>query len=61
MKNIAKRAIVSIVIGAVVFLLGGLITRWTAYDMYMQAIFYLSGVIAAGCYWIGSNNNDRAS
>ena len=58
MKNIVKRAIVSIVIGAAVFLLAGPITRWTEYDMYMQAIFYLSGVVAAGCYWIGSNNND---
>jgi len=58
MKRNVIRAIVSIAIGVAVFFLGGPIIRWTAYDMYLQAIFYLSGVIAAGCYWIGSDKND---
>ena len=57
MNKILKRAIISIIIGAVVYVMGGLIIN-VAYDANLQAIFYLSGIIAAGCYWIGSNNND---
>lgn len=55
LKIIQMLAIISVAICAIVFLVGGPIMGWThPYDAYLQAIFYLSGVIAAGCYWIGS-------
>jgi len=58
MKRTVIRVVVSIIVGAIVFFLGGPIIRWTGYDMFLQAIFYLAGIIAAGCYWIGSAKND---
>ena len=30
---------------------------YTNYDMYLKGIEFLSAVIGAGCYWIGSNKN----
>lgn len=51
LKIIQMLAIISVAICAIVFLVGGPIMGWThPYDAYLQAIFYLSGVIAAGCY-----------
>ena len=31
------------------------IIGYTNYDMYLKGIEFLSAVIGAGCYWIGSN------
>jgi hypothetical protein len=56
MNQIIKRVIISIVIFIIVFLSGGPIIGWTENDANFKVIFYLSGIIAAGCYWIGSNN-----
>ena len=55
MKNTIKRAIISVVIFAVIYILYGLIIGWSRYDAYLQAIQFLAAVIGAGCYWIGSN------
>lgn len=57
MKNTLKRALISVAVFAAVYLLSGLIIGWTSYDMYLQGMKFLSAVIAAGCYWIGSNAN----
>ena len=35
----------------------GPIIGYTNYDMYLKGIEFLSAVIGAGCYWIGSNKN----
>ncbi len=55
MKNKIKRAVISVVIFAVIYILSGYIYSWgwLAYDI--QAIVFLAAVIGAGCYWIGSN------
>ena len=55
MKNTIKRAIISVVIFAVIYILSGLVIGWHGYDMYLKAIEFLAAVIGAGCYWIGSN------
>ncbi len=56
MNQTIKRGIISIVIFVIVFLLGGPIIGWTLYDANLKVIFYLSGIIAGGCYWVGSNS-----
>lgn len=55
MKNKIKRAVISVVIFAVICILSGYIIdwRWASYDS--RAIVFLAAVIGAGCYWIGSN------
>lgn len=55
MENTIKRAIISVAIFAVIYILSGPIIGWTNYDMYLKAIEFLAAVIGAGCYWIGSN------
>ena len=55
MKNTVKRAIISIAIFAVIYLLAGPVIGWTDYDVYLRAIEFLAAVTGAGCYWIGSN------
>ena len=55
MKNKIKRAVISVVIFAVIYILSGFIIGWHNYDMYLKAIEFLAAVIGAGYYWIGSN------
>lgn len=55
MESTIKRAVISVVIFAVIYILSGPIIGWTNYDMYLKAIEFLAAVIGAGCYWIGSN------
>ena len=55
MESTIKRAVISGVIFAVIYILSGPIIGWTSYDMYLKAIEFLAAVIGAGCYWIGSN------
>ena len=54
-KNTIKRALVSIAVFAAIYLLSGPIIGWTGYDMNLKGIEFLSAVVGAGCYWIGSN------
>lgn len=58
MKSEIRRAVIALVVFAVVFLLSGFIIGWTGYDVYVKSIEFLSAVIAAGCYWIGSRPAD---
>lgn len=55
MSNTIKRAIISIAVAVVIYLLSGFIIGYTQYDMYLKAIEFLAAVIGGGCYWIGSN------
>ena len=54
-KNTIKRALVSIAVFAAIYLLSGPFIGWTGYDMNLKGIEFLSAVVGAGCYWIGSN------
>ena len=54
-KNTLKRALISVAVFAVIYLLSGPIIGWTGDDMNLKGIEFLSAVIGAGCYWIGSN------
>ena len=54
MNQTLKRAVISAVIFAVVYLGAGLVTRMPAYDGLIKTLEFMSGIIAAGCYWIGS-------
>ena len=55
MKNKIKRAVISVVVFAVIYILSGFIIGWHSYDMYPKALEFLAAIIGAGCYWIGSN------
>ena len=55
MKNKIKRAVISVVVFAVIYILSGFIIGWHSYDMHLKAIEFLAAIIGAGCYWIGSN------
>ena len=56
-KDTAKRAIVTVIVFVIIYVLSGPIIGYTNYDMYLKGIEFLSAVIGAGCYWIGSNKN----
>lgn len=55
MSNTKKRAIISVIVFAVVYIVSGVLIGWNGYDALLQAIKVLAAVIGAGCYWIGSN------
>lgn len=55
MDNTKKRAIISVIVFAVVYILSGILIGWNGYDALLQGIKLLAAVIGAGCYWIGSN------
>ena len=55
MKNKIKRAVISVVVFAVIYILCGCTIGGHSYDMYLKAIELLAAIIGAGCYWIGSN------
>ncbi|MBQ8917730.1 MAG: hypothetical protein IJ044_03315 [Oscillospiraceae bacterium] len=57
MNKTIKRAIISVVVFIIIYFVSPYIIGWTAYDMYLKAIEFLAAVIAAGCYWIGSNES----
>ena len=54
MNQTLKRAVISAVIFAVVYLGAGLVTQMPDYDGLVKTLEFMSGIIAAGCYWIGS-------
>ena len=58
MSHTIKRAIIAIVVAAVIYLLSGPIIGYTQYDVYLKAIEFLAAIIAGGCYWIGSNKQN---
>jgi len=54
-KETMKRAIISIVVFAIIYWGSDVVIGWREYNVYIKAIEFLSAVIGAGCYWIGSN------
>ena len=59
MNSKIKRAIISVIVGAVVYILCVCVYRYGGYDEYLQALKMLTAVIGAGCYWIGSNEKEK--
>ena len=57
MNDKLKRAIISNVVLVAIYFFSGFVIGWSGYDMYLEAIKFLTAVIGAGCYWIGSNDN----
>lgn len=55
MNSVKKRAIISVIIFVVVYVVSGILIGWNGYDAILQGIKVLAAVIGAGCYWIGSN------
>lgn len=49
------RAIIALVVFAVIYLGSELVIGSSVYDVYVKAITFLAAVVGAGCYWIGSN------
>lgn len=54
-RETMMRAIISIVIFAVIYCGSGFVIGWREFNVYVQAIEFLAAVIGAGCYWVGSN------
>ncbi len=55
MNGMVKKALLSLLVFFLVFY--G--SRFFFYniDIYQNTLFYLAGVIGAGCFWIGINRN----
>lgn len=56
MNQTVKRAIISVLVFIAVFIGAGIVTRVPAYDGLIKTLEFLSAIIAAGCYWVGSNS-----
>ncbi len=54
MTETIKRTVISVVICLVVYIGSGIITGVQVNDALVETLEFMSGVIAAGCYWIGS-------
>lgn len=57
MNQTIKRAVISVLVFIVVFVGAGVLTRVPAYDSIIKTLEFLSAIIAAGCYWVGSNTS----
>ena len=55
MNSSIKRALISLAVFAVIYILSDIIIGYGVYDVYLKAIEFLAAVIGAGCYYIGSN------
>lgn len=56
MSRTIKRAIITAIVFLVVFIGAGIVTRVPTYDGLIKTLEFLSAIIAAGCYWVGSNS-----
>ena len=57
MKTNSKRAIITLVVFVVIYVVTPMLIAFKGYDMYMDALRVLGAIIGAGCYWIGSNEH----
>lgn len=55
MSTDIKRAIVAVAILFITYFVADLIIGSPAYDASVKSTHFLTAVLAAGCYWIGSN------
>lgn len=56
MNETTKRATISLLIFIVVYFGASTITGMPTYDGLVKTLEFMSAIIAAGCYWIGSNH-----
>lgn len=54
MHQTMKRAILSVIVFAVVYFLFDLLLKSNTYDVYLDGLRISTAVLGAGCYWIGS-------
>ncbi len=57
MKRNIKRAIITLAVFVVIYVVTPMLIAFREYDMYMDALRVLGAIIGAGCYWIGSNEH----
>lgn len=50
-----KRAVMSVIIFIIIYFVSDMIIGAPAYDASLKSNQVLTAVVAAGCYWIGSN------
>lgn len=55
MKNEMKRIVITLILFVVLFWGSPYLLGSDVYDITVRAIELLAAVLAAGCYWIGSN------
>jgi hypothetical protein len=55
MSTDIRRAIISVAILFIIYFAADLIIGSPAYDASVKSTQFLAAVLAAGCYWIGSN------
>lgn len=53
-QDALRRGIISIVLFAVIFYGADFVLQTPLYDINIEAVKFLSAVVGAGCYWIGS-------
>lgn len=54
MNQSMKRAILSVIVFAVVYFLFDVLLKSNAYNVYLDGLRISTAVLGAGCYWIGS-------
>lgn len=54
MKDEYKRGLISVCIFVLIFFVFKLLVGVSAYDDGIEAMRFLSAVLGAGCYWVGS-------
>lgn len=55
MEREIKRAIITVFVFIILYVLTPVLIRFDDYDVYVDALRVLGAIIGAGCYWIGSN------
>lgn len=51
------RAMITIAVFVVIYVVTPILIGYKGYDMYLDAFRVLGAIIGAGCYWIGSNEH----
>ena len=54
MNRSMERAILSVIVFAVVYFLFDVLLKFNAYNVYLDGLRISTAVLGAGCYWIGS-------
>ena len=53
-RDASRRGIISIILFALIFYGADFVLQMPLYDINIEAVKFLSAIIGAGCYWIGS-------
>lgn len=55
MNTDSKRGVISVIIFIMIYFISDMIIGAPAYDASVKSNQVLTAIVAAGCYWIGSN------